>query len=151
MGVLELEQGLKLIENRSGGFFKGAISGDFIASAEKFLGVSFPDSYKKFLSLKGCGSFKSKEFYGIVGEDFLKGSVPNGIWLTGDERNSSNLDHNLVLIAQSIEGYYALDTARMQNGECPVVDAIPIGKREAFEVIASDFGTFFLEQIREVL
>ncbi len=151
MGVLELEQGLKLIENKTGEYFKGNISDDLIIAAEKFLDISFPESYKTFLKLKGSGSFKSKEFYGISNDNFESGRVPNGIWLTGDERKTSNLDRNLVLIGQSIEGYYALDTAQLKNGECPVVDAIPIGKREDLEIIAPDFGVFFLTQIREVL
>ena len=151
MGGLELEQALKLSENKSGGFFKGNISDELIVAAEKFLNIVFPESYKTFLKLKGCGSFKSKEFYGISNDNFNSGKVPNGIWLTGDERTSSKLDRYLVLIGQSIEGYYALDTAQMKNGECPVVDAIPIGNRESFEVVAPDFGTFLLEQTREVL
>lgn len=151
MGVSELEEGLQLIEGKDGSFFKGSISDDLVLKAEKYLEVEFPISYKYFLKKKGCGSFRSKEFYGITGDNFKKGSVPNGIWLTGDERRNSDLDWSLILIGQSIEGYYALDTSEMINGECPVVDFIPGIEREGLEVIAPDFGIFFLNQVKEVI
>ena len=151
MSVLQLEEGLKLIEGKAGGFFKGEISDALIEKAELFLGVKFPKSYRAFLKKKGCGNFLSKEFYGISSDEFESGSVPNGIWLTNNERKSSDLDHSLILVGQSMEGYYALATSQMKDGECPVVDSIPGINPKELEVIAPDFGTFFLNQIREVI
>jgi len=151
VGVVELEEALRLIEGNAGGFFKGEIPEELIAKAELFLGVKFPESYKVFLRKKGCGSFLSKEFYGISSDKFENGSVPNSIWLTGDERKTSKLNHGLVLIGQSFEGYYALDTSRIKDNECPVVDALPVGNSADFETVATDFGTFFLKQVQEVL
>jgi hypothetical protein len=148
MGMAELQEAFRIIENSSTADFDGKKDEALIDSAENFLGLKFPLTYREFLRTLGCGGIKGKEFYGVIDDDFESSSIPDAIWLTDNERKTSNLSKSLVLIGQSIEGYYALDTARMKNGECPVVDALPVGKPEEFEVIASDFGTFFLNEIR---
>jgi antitoxin YobK len=151
MSVESLNEGFKLIENNSKSFFKGEIEEQLILKAESFLGLKFPNSYRLFLSKKGCGSFMNKEFYGIIDDDFQNGTVPDAIWLTWDERKISNLDKRLLLIGQSNEGYYALNTSKMIEEECEVVDWIPNTDTGLLEVIATDFGSFFLDEIKEVL
>lgn len=148
MGMVELQEAFRIIENSTSADFDGEKEEGLIDKAEKFLGLKFPTTYREFLKTLGCGGILGKEFYGVIDEDFESSSVPDAIWLTNDERKSSNLASSLVLIGQSIEGYYALDTARMKDGECPVVDALPVGNPEEFEVIAPDFGTFLLDEIR---
>jgi hypothetical protein len=148
MGMVELREAFRIIENSSNADFDGEKDEALIDRAEKFLGLKFPLTYREFLRTLGCGGIKGKEFYGVIDDDFESSSVPDAIWLTDDERKSSKLDRSLVLIGQSIEGYYALDTSRMKDGECPVIDALPVGKSKEFEIIAPDFGTFFLNEIR---
>jgi antitoxin YobK len=151
MSIASLNQGFKLIENNSKGFFKGETEEELILKAELFLELKFPKSYRLFLTTKGCGSFMHKEFYGIIDDDFENGSVPDAIWLTWDERKHFMLDKNLLLIAQSQEGYYALDISSMHDNECRVVDWISDLEFNKLEVVAPDFGTFFLSEIMEVL
>lgn len=152
MGMEELNNAYELIKKNEGGFFKGQIEESLIVKAENFLGIKFPKTYRFFLKQSGCGSFRSKEFYGISTNNFENSSVPNGIWLTNDERKKTNLDKDLILIGQSIEGYYALDISKMdKNGECPVVDWHAGANRNNLEVIAEDFGSYFLNEINEVV
>lgn len=153
MSIDALYNGFKLIEqnDHDDAFFKGEISESLILKAENFLGIQFPQSYRVFLSTKGCGDFRGREFYGIVDGDFENSSVPDAIWLTWRKHMDIHLDKCLLLIAQSIEGYYALDTSKMKDGECQVVDWIPNIPTEQLEIIAPDFGTFFLNEIKEAL
>ena len=152
MGMTELNNAYELIKNNKGGFFKGQIDENIIVKAENFLEIKFPKTYRFFLKQSGCGSFRSKEFYGISSNNFENSSVPNGIWLTHDERKNGNLDKDLILIGQSIEGYYALDTSKMdKNGECPVVDWYAGADRNNLEIIAEDFGIYFFNEINEII
>src|SRR4030042_816764 len=148
MSIKDLEMAFEILKEK-----KCHVSGqkplEYIDKAEKVLGLKFPNSYKEFLLKRGCGNVRSYEFYGIVDDDFENSSVPDGIWLTLDEREKNNLLHEYILIGDANEGWYALDTSKMNNeGECPVViwqhHSLP---KEKIEVIASDFGKFFLDQV----
>jgi hypothetical protein len=131
--------------------FHGKISEKLIVKAEKYLEIKFPNSYREFLLEHGNGFFNGREFYGIVNEDFINSSIPDGIWLTMDERINFNLDKSLILIEQSIEYYYAIDTSRTINDENPIIDVIPGLKKEECNIIANDFGSFFLNEIKQSL
>jgi hypothetical protein len=150
MGLEEIKQAIDLVKKSSRADFEGEKTEEIIGRAEEFLGLKFPPSYRQFLRELGCGDIAGKEFYGIIDENFEKSSIPNAIWLTYDERKHSALPKELVLIGQSIEGYYALDISNTDDeGECPVVDWV------APEVdpttVAPDFGTFFLDEIRQLV
>ncbi len=155
MSMKDLNDALKLIEaNSSRAYFAGEKSSELVEKAELALGVQFPPSYREFVSRLGCGNIGAREVYGITSDNFENASVPNGIWLTLDERRSSGLPDHLIIIYALGEGtYYALDTSqRDDNGECPVV-AWPAGSLsdEHLEVIANDFGEFMLSMVREAL
>jgi hypothetical protein len=68
-----------------------------------------------------------------------------------NERKEFNLDNSLILIKESMEYYFAIDTSRNNNGENPIIDLIPGVKKEECNVVANDFGTFFLNKIKESL
>ncbi len=150
MSLQDLEKAFKLIEENGGGDFEGEKSVALINKAEKALELSFPPTYKKFLSTLGCGDIAGLEFYGLIREEFENSSVPNAIWLTLDERKSG-LPKNLVIIGSTGDGlYYALDTDHVNanNEECPVVSYGPEGNTE---LIADDFGCFLLTKLQSVL
>lgn len=149
MSILSLQKGIDLIKGHPKSFFKGPTSEILIDKAEFFLQLKFPNSYKLFLLELGCGSFMDKEFYGIVDENFEKGVVPNGIWLTSNERQHSELDKNLIIIGDSDDGYFVLDTSKMNDGECPVCNWLPYSTKntENLEIISPSFGDFFLTEL----
>ena len=130
-----------------------------IQSAENILACKFPKSYRKFIKEYGCGGAGSLEIYGIIkDEEFKKENipfvaVPNMVWAT--LKRNRDFDHplHLLIIYNVGEGsLYCLDTSQMnEDGECPVV-VWPIGgyaQTPVLEVVADDFGAFFLDMVKQ--
>jgi hypothetical protein len=142
MSKASLELAFKIIEEGQGDF-DGEKPIGFIKKAEEFLGLSFPETYRLFLLKYGCGDIDGKEIYGIVNDDFINSAIPDGIWYTAKDRIRFKLPHEYILIAQSIEGFYAIDTSKKdENNESPVVDVVPTIPKEKLKVMAKDFGDF---------
>ena len=147
MSFQDLQRAFELIDD-NGGDFEGNKSGSLIAKAEQELNVSFPPSYKKFLSVYGCGDIEGLEFYGLINEDFENSSVPDAVWLTLSERQIG-LPRELILVYMTGDGiYYAIDTGNVSdNGESPIV---------AYELdgltrkVYNDYGLFLLSELLTV-
>ena len=75
------------------GDFEEAKPETLIAAAERALEIKFPPSYRKFLLTFGCVDINGSEIYGVIDDNFENSAVPNGIWLTLNERQSIWLDH----------------------------------------------------------
>ena len=77
--------------------------------------------------------------------------MPNGVWLTLDERRCAKLAPSFVIVQAGGDGtHYALDTAQHNiEGESPVL-LLDVNGRP-FEVVAEDFGRFFLGRILFVI
>jgi hypothetical protein len=156
MSMTNLEQALQLIQaNEDQADFVGPREDRLIQAAEAALGISFPPTYRRFLKERGCGNIAGAEFYGLVNDTFVNSSVPNGIWLTLDERRTSKLPHALILVSETGNGgYYALDTSRRDSqGESPVIVWFPGLSKVGGEVeeVAEDFGTFVLHRLTQAL
>jgi antitoxin YobK len=120
---------------------------ELIRKAEQALGLTFPPSYRQFLLDFGTGGFGSLEVYGIVGEDFDKSSVPDGIWCTLDERKNSGLDRRYLLVQSGGDGtYVAIDSGQSDDaGECPLVRLSIDGKPS--EHVGDSFGAWLLDEL----
>ena len=149
MSDQDLDTAFELIDVNGGGDFDGKKDSTLIEKAENALGLRFPPTYKRFLAELGCGDIEGLEFYGIIGEDFERSSVPDSIWLTLNERKSG-LPKNLILVCAVGDGtYYALDTSQVSsNEENPVVSYELNG---SVKQVAADFGSFFLSELQTVL
>jgi hypothetical protein len=149
MGMHQFRQALRMIERSGEGDFTGPIPQQIVVEAEELLGVRFPPSYRQFLLKLGCGDVAGAEFYGIVDDKLREGPIPNGIWLTLDERETAGLPPKMVLVGfTGMGGYYALDLSRVaENREAPVVMWQAGAPASACPVIANDFGTFFLDEV----
>jgi len=125
---------------------------ELLQKAEKILGLNFPPTYRLFLKKFGCGGLGSLEVYGIIDEHFEKGGIPDGIWLTLDERKTG-APYNFIIIASTGYGpYYVLDTSQVnKDGECPVLLWTPGEPPSPTERVNNDFGEFFLEQVQQAL
>jgi hypothetical protein len=146
-----METALQLVKkNANAGRFAGPRNPELITAAESALGVQFPPTYRRFLLELGAGDIAGEEFYGIVGPNFDHGRVPNGIWLTLNERRNG-LPKPLVIVSSSGDGiWYAVDSlVANATGESPVV-ALPLPQSTPTQ-IASDFGDFFLSTISKAL
>ena len=153
MGMAELERGLAAVVDSDLAFFAGHREASLVVSAERALELSFPPTYRRFVSELGAGNVGSREFYGVTTDNFTDASVPNGIWLTLDERERFDLPKHLVIVGDTgMGGYYALDTSQRDcSDESPVV-IWALGRSQegdTLEVIGHDFGSFFLEAIEE--
>jgi hypothetical protein len=149
----QFRQALRLIERSGEGDFTGPIPQQIVEDAEELLGVRFPPSYRQFLLKLGCGDVAGAEFYGIVDDNLAQGPIPNGIWLTLDERENGKLPPKMVLVGfTGMSGYYALDLSRAgENREAPVVMWQAGAPAAACPIIAKDFGTFFLDEVSSAL
>jgi hypothetical protein len=155
MGEVELNQAIQLIEELKDDDFHGPKPESLIRLAEETLGLSFPPTYRTFLSRYGCGGVEGFEVYGLVSDDFVHSGIPDAIWLTLDERETGGAPPSLIFVAHTGDGgYYAIDVSlKTPNGESPVVEWWP-GFGDAVgngRIVASDFGAFFLEQVRQAL
>ena len=149
MSIQDVQTALALIADHGGGNFAGPRDEVLIARAEAALGLRFPPSYRAFLAALGCGDIEGFEVYGVIDSNFDASAVPNGIWLTLEERETG-LPNHLVIVSDTGDGaYYALDTSRTDAaGECPVVCEEIDGR---VDTVAEDFGTFLLEKVKAAL
>lgn len=146
-----LTRAIRLIqENESQADFVGPRDEDIVSRAEQAIGGMFPPTYRVFLKELGCGSFAGDEFYGVINDNFTNSSVPNGIWLTLDERSRGNVRSNHIIVAETGDGgYYVLDNStKDSNGEHPVVAWYPGMSQLSTSVqrVADTFGSFLLER-----
>ena len=134
----------------------GHISGEknetLIAAGEKALGLIFPPSYRKFLREIGSGGIGGVEIYGLVKNaesDYFQSGIPNGIWLTLNERKQTSLPHRFIIIGSTGDGYwYALDSSQPDKDEEYPVGICGFGENnEGFEKTNNNFAEYLFEQI----
>ncbi|HLN27582.1 MAG TPA: SMI1/KNR4 family protein [Gemmataceae bacterium] len=135
--------------------FVGPRKQRLIERAEEVLGLTFPPTYRRFLQDLGCGDIAAVEVYGLIDDNFWHSSIPDGIWLTMEERRTSKLPQSYVLVYSTGDGaYYALDTAKRDAlGENPVVMWFPgwSAERDGLNEVFTDFGSFFYKTIADAL
>lgn len=150
MSIQNYEKARNLIE-QAGGDFEGVKPEPLLIKAEAALGIKFPLSYRRFLGELGCGDINGLEIFGLINDNFEKSTVPNGIWLTLNERRAIGLDPAYVIIGDGGDGtYVVLDTKQRDSvGESPVVRLSIDGKQS--EKIAEDFGSYLLNAVGRVL
>lgn len=129
----------------------GEKSISYIEKAERVTGLKFSSLYSDFLKEFGYLGFGSQEVYGIVNDDYVNSSIPDGIWYTLQLREDVNLPSNfLAIYYDGMEEVYCLDFNNVdKNGE-PKVVAIDMGydlDHQEIEVVAEDFGDFLLELV----
>jgi len=151
MSIERYQQARQFIEDAGGGDFEGAKAETLVTRAETALGLTFPPSYRRFLLEMGCGGINGLEVFGLINDNFQDSTVPNGIWLTLNERRDIDLHPAYVLIGEGGDGtFYGLDTRQVgKGGEAPVVRLSVDGKQS--EKVADSFGDYFLEAVHRVV
>ncbi len=94
----------------------GGVDDYRIIEVEKELNVTLPESYKWYLREYGYGGVAGVTILGIG----LAG-VPPVVEFTQDYRKYG-MPKSLVVIYNVDEWVYCLETDKMVNGECPVID-----------------------------
>ena len=151
MSMLDYEKARQLIGDSEDADFDGGKPEQLVLDAEAVLGIKFPPTYRRFLLEFGCGDIGGEEIYGIIDGNFDSSSVPNGIWLTLEERKAGHLPSNYVVVYAGGDGTYcAIDTDQHnEDGENPVV-RLAIDKTPVEEV-APSFGAFLNGIVSEVI
>ena len=153
MGLAEYEEALGLInEHPQLCGFVGPRNETLVQAAESKLGLTFAPSYRRFLLELGAGNFGACEVYGVIDTNFESSSVPDGVWCTLDMRKFG-LPPDLFVVYHLGEGTYCCLDCRKSPEEGPIVAYHPVFKVPAGsrEIIANNFGEFFLELVREEL
>ena len=138
MIALNKEAVIELINNSPKKFFVGALEDSKISDIEKRLNVKLPESYKWFLREYGTG--------GVFGIEILGGGlreVPTCVRET-EEWREYGLPMEFVVIQNYGSGVYCLDTSRLANNECPVIDWEQDDEERIYEY--ENFYTFLVEQ-----
>lgn len=156
MSVADVEVAVRLIAKRPASVsFAGERDEALLRAAEEALGLQFPPSYRLFLRRLGAGNVGSFEVYGVIDRDFQVSAVPDAIWMTLRGREQWALPPSMVVVYFDGAGdYYVVDTARSSpSGESPMVVWRPgySQNADAPEVVADDFGTFFLDITKRAL
>ena len=152
MSMSDLKEAFQLLEeNAEAGEFSGAKPEELVSLAEDALGLRLPPTYREFIRQLGCGDISGEEFYGLVDDNFEGSSVPNGIWLTLNERKAADLPDSWIIVADNgLGGWYVIDASQKNaDGDSPVLDWWP--GNQPPQVVAEDFGTFLLQRVRESL
>lgn len=146
------EEALEMIRNDNSRkvFFSGSKSDDLIDKAEVVIGFKFSPMFRRFIRELGAGSYGSTEFLGLIDDDFEESCVPDGIWYTLNERKSSELPNNLLVIYETGDGQlYCQDYNNIENSEPKIVMYLPgLGNEEqTYEIVANNFDEFFIEKL----
>jgi len=118
--------------------FVGGVSEGEIENAMKALSVVFPESYKAFLADFGGGDAGGEIIFGITNDE------EEDIVIATQQERSVGLPQNFVIIGFWDDTLICLNTDRMSNGECPVVE---LDDNYCEEVIADTFGKFLYEYV----
>ncbi|APH35867.1 SMI1/KNR4 family protein [Bacillus velezensis] len=128
-------------ENKQNAIFTEGASHENITRIEEILQCELPISYKWFLEKYGAGGL-----FGVLvlGYNFDHASVTDK---TKEYKQHYGLADGLVVIEDVDFFAYCLDTNKMKDGECPVVewDRI-IGYQD---IVAESFIEFFYNKIQE--
>ncbi len=124
-------------------YFVGRADQTKIETIEHELQVNLPESYKWFLKEFGVALFPGCEIEGNGLAD-----VPSCVQTTIDWRGYG-LPIQFVVIENVGEWVYCLDTSRLHNGECPVVDWDPL--EGSLNKISDTFLTYFRTRLKESL
>ncbi len=155
MSVQSVIQAIDLLRKKKIDFeCSGVKSVKLINEAEKILNCKLPEGYRYFL--EKLGNFYTKGFfiYGFLNNEAENISNSGFVWgVLNDRRNFQFPDHIITLDDDRGDGStYTLDLSQMnESNECPVV-IWPLNGYEdtpVLEIVAPDFGTWFLEQVQE--
>jgi len=125
-------------------FFVGQAEDKDVHQIEQQLKVGLPESYKWFLKEYGYGGIGSLEIYG-KGLDKIAACVE----CTNDWRNYGLPNSFVVIEEPGMDHIVCLDTSKLVDGECPVVDWIQdYGVGEEYY---SSFIEFFKSRLIEHL
>jgi hypothetical protein len=135
------------------GHVGGPVDEKVILSVEKRLGLTFPQSYRRFVAKYGYGSFCGLSVggvYPLATENNPSGSI---ILFNENARRVENIPEGILFIMVEDEYNVVIDTMQMKDEEAPVYE-IELGGGYAIEnmmPVAKSFGEYFLRKVKEAV
>ncbi len=120
--------------------FIGGVPESKIEDAMKTLSVVLPESYKAFLTDFGGGDAGGEIIFGITENE------DDDIVIATQMERSQGMPEKLVIIGFFSDTLVCLDTGKMRDGECPVVE-LDDGYNET--IVADTFGKFLYGYLAE--
>lgn len=118
--------------------FIGGVLEHKIEDAMKTLSVVLPESYKAFLNDFGGGDAGGEIIFGITGNE------EDDIVIATQMERSQGMPEKLVIIGFFSDTLVCLDTGKMKDGECPVVE---LDDDYNETIVADTFGKFLYEYL----
>ena len=146
---VKIDELINQLVSKQIGWAAGPVSVESVSKIEAALNIALPESYKVFLQRYGAFYVSNSALAGALEKNPLSEDGGMVYYETKEARRAIGLHPSLVVIHQdSNEWFVCLDTSKMVNGECPVVEAsgktgMPIG--EALEGNLSDYVVRFLK------
>ena len=122
-----------------------------VSEAEAAVGMRFSPTYRRFLLEFGAGEVDSVEFYGIPGVDLMNRPLPSGIRQTVMLRQKCGFPSDLLVVGDVGNGELYCLEAKPNGSEGSVVVVQPGPDPLIRELVADDFGEFFLSQVQQAL
>jgi len=156
MSMADLEEAFRIMNSYPDLVdFMGPRPEELVLAAEKAIGYTFPPTFRRFVLELGSGSFGATEIYGVTTDNFVNAAVPNGVWLTLEDRAQGWIPPSYYEIYDTgVGSRYCLDLAKRDDqGECPVLEYYPGLPPEVqpAEPVATSFGTLLLNLVQEEL
>lgn len=121
--------------------FVGGVSENDIERAMQSLSVTFPESYKAFLADFGGGDAGGEIIFGITDHE------EDDVVIATQMEREQGLPEELVIIGFWNDSLVCLDTGKLSDGECPVVEVDEDYRKT--EVLADTFGKFLYDYLEE--
>jgi hypothetical protein len=130
----------------------GPRSEALIEWAERTLGFRFPPSLRRFVRDFGAGDLGGVEICGVTTEISENDAVPNGVWLTLDERRNG-LPLDLFVVGEDALGGLVTVQAAGEGREGPVelVEPGPSRAHAKRRIVAPSFGAYLLSVVRDAI
>ncbi len=127
----------------------GGVDEELISRAEEYLEVEFPESYKKLLRKYGQIDIGGMEICGLDGRRFPGSEQIDVCYITNEEREENDLEHNLIPILYGDEWRFFLDTDKIDGDDCPII-ITDIGLEDE-EIEYESFAEFLMKECVELI
>ncbi|MGI0117612.1 SMI1/KNR4 family protein [Zooshikella sp. RANM57] len=131
----------------------GHHSSEEISSAEQYLGVSLPNSFKRYLKEFGNMAFGHVEYLGLTkSSDFSSAGFPNFVWFNLRKREQENFpDYLIIFRSVNDEIFLCLDTSKkIDDDDCVITIWSNLDKHVERE-LEIGFNSFLIGDIEEYI
>lgn len=151
MNMADYEKAALLISRNPQIYIAGPRPAVLVSDMEAVLTMRLPATYRRFLLEFGACELSPVQLYGIPGADLVNRPLPAGIVQTISLREKCKFPLDLLVLGDVGDGSLYCIEARPDGSEGRVVVVEPGQEPLLRDTVATDFGEFFLAQIKQAL